>query len=59
MALLMSLALLDLEVDPESVESLKNKIRGAIDRCVDATARLEDRIVWNDLPVRCPTTSRC
>ncbi len=45
MALLMSLALLDLEVDPESVESLKNKIRGAIDRCVDATARLEDRIV--------------
>lgn len=45
MALLLSLHLLDPEVDPEGVHSLKEKIEGVISNSVDPAARLEDRIV--------------
>jgi len=44
-AILMSLELLDPEVDPEGVQSLKGKIEKAISNSVDPSARLEDRIV--------------
>ena len=45
MALLMSLKLLDPEVDPKTVQSLKNTIGKAISNSLDPAARLEDRIV--------------
>jgi proteasome accessory factor C len=45
MALLTSLQLLDLEVDPKPVESLKNKIGEAISSSLDPAGRLEDRIL--------------
>jgi proteasome accessory factor C len=45
MALLMSLELLDPEVDPSEVSSLKKKIGKAISGSVEPSARLEDRIV--------------
>lgn len=45
MALLISLQLLDPEVDPKVVRSLKKKIEKAISNCVDPAARIEDRIV--------------
>lgn len=51
MALLMSLQLLDPEVDPKAVQSLKTKIEKAISNCLDPAARLEDRIVL-DRPSR-------
>lgn len=44
-ALLLSLKLLDPEVDPRAVGSLKQKIQKAISQCVDPTSRLEDRIM--------------
>ena len=44
-AILMSLELLDPEVNPEGVKSLKEKIAKAISNSVDPSARLEDRIV--------------
>jgi proteasome accessory factor C len=44
-AILMSLELLDPEVNPEGVRSLKEKIAKAISNSVDPSARLEDRIV--------------
>lgn len=43
-ALLMSLELLDPEVDPQGVRSLKGKIGKAIEGSVDASARLQDRV---------------
>ncbi len=45
MALLLSLQLLDAEVDPRTVASLRGKIQTAIEASVDPKARLEDRIV--------------
>ncbi len=45
MALLLSLQLLDPEVDPKVVQSLKGKIEKAISNSIDPTARLEDQIV--------------
>ena len=45
MALLMSLELLDPEVDPNGVGSLKEKIEQVISHSVDPTARLEDQIL--------------
>ncbi len=45
MALLMSLKLLDPEVDPKTVQSLQNTIEQAISDSLDPAARLEDRIV--------------
>ena len=45
MALLMSLNLLDPEVDPKTVRSLRDTIEQAISNSVDPAARLEDRIV--------------
>lgn len=44
-SLLMSLELLDREVDPEGVRSLKEKIGHLISRSVDSTTLLEDRVV--------------
>lgn len=46
MALLMSLQLLDPEVDPETVGSLREKIRRAIARSVDATSVPTDQILF-------------
>ena len=51
MALLMSLNLLDPEVDPKTVKSLRDTIEKAISNSVDPAARLEDRIVL-DQPSR-------
>ncbi len=45
MALLLSIQLLDPEVEPVVIESLKSKISQAISNSVDPKARLEDRIV--------------
>ncbi len=45
MALLMSLKLLDPEVDPKTVRSLQDTIEKAISNSLDPAARLEDRIV--------------
>ena len=45
MALLMSLKLLDPEVDPKTVRSLKDTIEKAISNSIDPEARPEDRIV--------------
>ena len=45
MALLMSLKLLDPEVDPKTVRSLQDTIAKAISNSLDPAARLEDRIV--------------
>jgi proteasome accessory factor C len=45
MSLLVSLQLLDPEVDPDSVESLKTKIKEVISKSVDPNARVEDRIL--------------
>ena len=45
MALLMSLKLLDPEVDPKTVRSLKDMIEKAISNSIDPEARPEDRIV--------------
>lgn len=44
-ALLVSLQLLDPEVDPAAVESLKRKIREAIARSEDSRTRIENRVV--------------
>lgn len=44
-ALLMSLELLDAEVDPDGVGSLKSKIQSAISSSVDQSSQLENRIV--------------
>jgi proteasome accessory factor C len=44
-AILLSLELLDPELDPEGVRSLKEKIEQSISNSVDPSARLEDRIV--------------
>ena len=44
-ALLMSLELLDAEVDPDGVGSLKGKIGSAISSSVDQSNQLENRIV--------------
>jgi len=51
MALLISLKLLDPEVDPKTVQSLKDSITKAISNSLDPTSRLEDRIVL-DRPSR-------
>jgi proteasome accessory factor C len=51
MALLMSLQLLDPEVDPEAVASLKNKIGQLITSSIDPALRTEDRILL-DRPAR-------
>ncbi len=51
LALLISLKLLDPEVDPKTVESLKRTIEKVISTSLDPTARLEDRIVL-DQPSR-------
>lgn len=51
LALLISLKLLDPEVDPKTIQSLKQTIEKAISTSVDPTARLEDRIVL-DQPSR-------
>jgi len=51
LALLMSLQLLDPEVDPDAVESLKNKIEQLIASSIDAASRLEDSILL-DRPAR-------
>lgn len=48
MALLLSLQLLDPEVGPEVMSSLKEKIEKAISNSVDPNARLEDRIVLEE-----------
>lgn len=45
-SLLLSLELLDPEVDPEGVKSLKEKIGKAITNSVDSNTRLEDSIVF-------------
>ena len=45
LALLMSLKLLDPEVDPKTVRSLQDTIEKAISNSIDPAARLEDRIV--------------
>ncbi len=45
MAMLLSLELLDPQVDPEAVGSLKAKIQQVIKRSVDPNARLQDQIV--------------
>lgn len=45
MALLTSLQLLDPEVDPKTVESLRKKIEKAITSSLDPAGRLEDRII--------------
>lgn len=45
MALLISLQLLDPEVDPKAVQSLKRKIKKVISKSMDPAARLEDRIL--------------
>ena len=50
-ALLMSLQLLDPEIDPKAVSSLKDKIENLISRSIDAASRLEDRILL-DRPAR-------
>jgi proteasome accessory factor C len=50
-ALLMSLQLLDPEIDPQAVSSLKDKIEKLIARSIDAASRLEDRILL-DRPAR-------
>jgi len=46
-ALLMSLQLLDPEVDPEAVSSLKDKIERLIASSLDKTSRIEDRILFD------------
>jgi len=51
LALLMSLQLLDPEVDPEAVKSLENKIEQLIASSIDAASRLEDSILL-DRPAR-------
>src|SRR5512142_936695 len=51
LALLMSLQLLDPEVDPDAVQSLKNKIEQLIASSIDAASRLEDSILL-DRPAR-------
>jgi proteasome accessory factor C len=51
MALLMSLQLLDPEVDPEAVASLKSKIEQLITSSIDAASRPEDHILL-DRPAR-------
>ena len=45
LALLISLKLLDPEVDPKTIRSLKKTIEKVISTSLDPTARLEDRIV--------------
>jgi proteasome accessory factor C len=45
LALLISLQLLDPEVDPKTVQSLKQTIEKVISTSLDPTSRLEDRIV--------------
>ena len=45
MSLLISLQLLDPEVDPKVVQSLKRKIEKSISNSIDRKARIEDRIV--------------
>jgi proteasome accessory factor C len=49
MALLMSLQLLDQEVDPETVHSLREKIQAAIEKSVDTTAFPTDQIAFERL----------
>lgn len=44
-ALLVSLQLLDPEVDPDAVKSLKSKIHRAITRSEDSRSRIENRVV--------------
>ena len=51
LALLISLQLLDPEVDPKAVQSLKRTIEKVISTSLDPTARLEDRILL-DQPSR-------
>ncbi|MFB3905653.1 MAG: helix-turn-helix transcriptional regulator [Acidobacteriota bacterium] len=51
LALLMSLQLLDPEVDPQAVQSLKNKIEQLIASSIDMASRLEDRVLL-DRPAR-------
>ena len=51
LALLMSLQLLDPEVDPKAVDSLKTKIEALISCSVDEASRLEDSILL-DRPAR-------
>ncbi len=46
MALVMSLQLLDPQVDPEAVQSLKSKIRASIANSVDPRSYLQDRIAF-------------
>lgn len=46
MALLMSLQLLDPEVDPETVHSLRKKIQALIAQSIDPNARWQDRIAF-------------
>jgi proteasome accessory factor C len=51
LGLLMSLQLLDPEVDPDAVQSLKTKIEQLIASSIDAASRLEDSILL-DRPAR-------
>ncbi|HSR49388.1 MAG TPA: WYL domain-containing protein [Acidobacteriota bacterium] len=51
MALALSLQLLDPEVDPETVNSLRHKIERAIASSADPSARLEDRVLMERRPV--------
>ena len=53
MALLLSLELLDPEVEPDTVASLKEKIQRAISHSVDPAARLEDSVIMEhpSLPI--------
>lgn len=44
-SLLMSLELLDPEIDPEGVRSVKSKIEAAISRSVDLAASAQDRVI--------------
>lgn len=44
-SLLMSLALLDPEIDPNGVRSVKSKIEEAISRSVDLAASVQDRVI--------------
>lgn len=53
MAMLLSLELLDPQVDPAAVESLKSKIQQVIGRSVDPTARLQDHVLMES-----PTVSK-
>ncbi|HSR68096.1 MAG TPA: WYL domain-containing protein [Acidobacteriota bacterium] len=51
MAMALSLQLLDPEVDPETVTSLRGKIERAIAASADPSARLEDRVRMERRPV--------